>query len=362
MRGQVCTWVDGPGGFPRPLRAKICILARPRTLDDREATARLDGRAAEAADDAVSVTAPIYGEPLERCVACESRLIERWRDKTYAYSRKDDGPPFSIFRCGDCGTGFLNPPPHKGLLESIYAHSGHALQGPVTLEEVLDREQRFPNSTVDARRIARNSRRLDRSGILRALDVGSGYGFLTRELRVAGYDTVSINPGRYENAVFVHLNGTLPEEVMFDRYEPMSRFGVVVMSQVLEHIVAPSKAVAKVRDLLEPRGVFACTVPNFRSWSVRLRGVRDNSCLWVPEHVNFFSERGLTRLLERHGFTLMHREYFTRILPDAITSRISLPMARTALGRVISFAQVPVTRLFDRLSIGSYLGVYATPT
>jgi SAM-dependent methyltransferase len=311
-------------------------------------------------DTAFDLEPPIYGEPIGQCVACAGIRIEKWRDKAYSYTDKRNGSTFSIFKCLECGTGFLNPPPHRKFLESIYAYSGHALQGPVLVEAILDRERQFPNSTVDARRLARVSQERDRSGSWKALDVGSGYGFFTKELRAAGYDTVSINPGQYENAIFVELNGDAPQAVMFERYEPDCRFGVVLMSQVLEHIVQPSDAIAKAARLLEPGGVLACAVPNFRSLLVFILGTKDNSCLWVPEHVNYFTEEGLTKLFQRHGLTVTHREYVTRVRPDALSSRMALAGASPVLEVLVRYGQLPVAWLANAIGRGSYINLYAS--
>ena len=80
---------------------------------------------------------------------------------------------------------------------------------------------------------------------------------------------------------------------MFENYESSEQFGVVMMSQVLEHLLEPDKAIKKVACLLAPGGVLACAVPNYDSFLVKLLGTKDNACLWAPEHVNYFSEEGL---------------------------------------------------------------------
>jgi SAM-dependent methyltransferase len=253
----------------------------------------------------------------------------------------------------------MNPPPVSAELAGLYDLSGHGLEGPAVLSELLERERRFPNSTLDASRIVSTATRLDRSSSRRALDVGAGYGFYTKALIEARYLTTSLNPGEYENTAFRELIGTDPLPVMLNDYHSDEQFGVILMSQVLEHIPRPATAVKKVARLLGPSGTFACAVPNFRSWHVRLVGVRDNSCVWVPEHVNYFTHAGLRALLVNAGFVVEDHQYTTRIPPDSIAQRI--PWApKNLIVSAVHRGQQPFSRIVDTFGAGSYMTLYAT--
>lgn len=302
----------------------------------------------------------IYGETLQECVACGSNKIWYWGQKNFQYTHGSTHKAFRIYRCNKCGTGFLNQPPDAAWLRTIYQFSGQALTDAISLDEVLAREVEFPNCTLDAERMSHLSRLLDRSGNDKALDVGSGFGFYTRALRKAGYTTVSINPGRYENAVFKNMNGDEPMVMMFEHYKANERFGVVMMSQVLEHLLEPDQAIGKVADLLDKGGVLACAVPNYDSFLVKLLGTRDNACLWVPEHVNYFSEKGLITLVERHGFRVIKTEQVTRIPFDALSRRLGLK-GRTAsvADAMVKMLQVPFGGLMNYFGLGIYINLYA---
>lgn len=305
---------------------------------------------------------PIFGAELLNCVACNSTKLEAWESKTFSYTLGRSDQSFAIARCRDCGTGFLNPPPHRDFLSRIYAYSGHALRAPISLVEVIAAERKFPNSTVDAKRMVAIADGANRSGVRRALDVGSGYGFGTRELISAGYDTVSINPGEYENAVFEEMNGHRPVVTTFEAYEDKAKFGLIFMSQVLEHIILPSAAIAKAAALLCTGGVLACAVPNFRSISVRLLGTRDNSCLWVPEHVNYFTLSGLDRLLRRHGLEPIRSDMVTRVRYDALSRRLRAFPFPVLLDLLVRYAQVPIAWAVNAAQCGFYINTYAVKT
>jgi 2-polyprenyl-3-methyl-5-hydroxy-6-metoxy-1,4-benzoquinol methylase len=301
-----------------------------------------------------------YGEILSECVACGSREIAPWRTKRFQYTQAHSQEKFDIYRCNDCGTGFLNPPPHVQWLKAIYQYSGHGLTQPITLGEVLAREARFPNSTLDAERMARCADQLNATGNKTALDIGSGFGFYTQALRKLDYRTVSINPGQYENAVFKQLNGDDPIPVMLEDFHAKEPFGIVMMSQVLEHLLEPERAIRKVASMLTAGGILACAVPNFESFAVRLLGTRDNACLWVPEHVNYFTADGLKMLLENNGFQVVRTEQVTRIPVERMSRRFRMggklaSMLETMAVRV----QEPIGRAMNGLGMGIYLNIYA---
>jgi SAM-dependent methyltransferase len=301
-------------------------------------------------------------DPVNACVACGSAHIDHWRTKSYQYSGGVAGHPFQIDRCADCGSGFLNPPPAPEALAAVYATSGHGLRAPVASTDVLAAEACWPNSVLDARRMVAGAGRLLGPGAPRtALDVGSGFGFFTQALLAAGLDTTAINPGEYENAVFEDINGFRPAPVMLEDFQPTGPFGVVLMSQVLEHIVEPVAALRHVHSMLHSDGVLVCAVPNFGSLAVRLLSVRDNACLWVPEHVNYFTARGLAAVLDRAGFAGAGFEQVTRIRPDALVRRLPNALPERPLRALVIRGQRPVVQVLDRAGWGSFITVYGTP-
>jgi SAM-dependent methyltransferase len=244
------------------------------------------------------------------------------------------------------------------LLEQIYECSGHGLNSPVSPRDILDREKEFPNSTLDAERIVKKAMSLAATSSRQALDVGSGYGFYTKKLIECGYRTTSINPGRYENEVFREICGREPLSVYFQEFSTDTRFEIILMSQVLEHMKSPAQAVAKVSALLAKGGVFACAVPNFRSFSVMIRGTRDNGCLWVPEHVNYFTAAGLKKLVASCGLRVVRCDYITRIPYHKISRRLGLS-GKGPLHNLLASGLDCFGRLADRLGYGICINLYA---
>ena len=308
----------------------------------------------------ITTASEIYGDVLHECVSCKGEKIKLWGKKNFHYTESASHKEFDIYRCESCGTGFLNRPPAMQWLQSIYQYSGQALTEAITLEDVLVRETEFPNCKLDAERMSDKADWFNVSGFGRALDIGSGFGFYTQALRKLGYRTVSINPGEYENEVFRNLNGDEPLAVMFENYESDEQFGVVMMSQVLEHLLEPDQAIKKVAGLLAPGGVLACAVPNYDSFLVKLLGTKDNACLWVPEHVNYFSEEGLRALMERNGFRVVKVEQITRIPFNALSRRLRLKGRPAAMAdALVSIFEPPFAGLMNFFGLGIYINFYA---
>jgi hypothetical protein len=295
------------------------------------------------------------------CVACDSPSISNWKTKAFAYSGGGGERVWQIDRCADCRSGFLNPPPTVELLRSIYSKSGHGLRAPISASDVLEAERRWPNSSLDAERMVHGALRRTRGcDVTAGIDVGSGFGFTSNEMIRAGLDVTALNPGAYENTVFETINGFAPVPTMLEGYSAGSkRFGIAVMSQVLEHIVEPITALRTVRAMMDRGGVLACAVPNVASAAVRVLGTRDNACLWVPEHVNYFTSTGLRRVLERAGFDPLDGEQVTRVRPDALTRRLPAFLPEGPLRSIVQYGQIPVARILNRAGAGTFITVYA---
>ncbi len=88
--------------------------------------------------------------------------------------------------------------------------------------------------------------------------------------------------------------------------EVEERFAVVTVLQVLEHVADPAGLARAIHERLEDGGALLVTVPNLRSYRVRLNGLGDPLC-FEPTHLQFFSAATLSRLLREAGFVRVER-------------------------------------------------------
>lgn len=265
---------------------------------------------------------------------------------------------YPLDRCTDCGSAYVNPRPSLDVLKVHYDAGGHGQRTPSTVEEVVEAEERYPNSTVDAKRILSVVGGLAPGKQL--LDVGSGYGFYAREAVDRGFGVDALELSEFERRCTREIAGVQAEPVTFEEFttEPES-YHVVLMSQILEHVVDPGQWIDKAGRLLSSEGVLALALPNFNSFLRCLLGTGD-PLVHPPDHLNYFNERGLARLLSRASFEVDSRTTVSRFPGSALTDRVPLPTGVKGLvEQLLQSVQRPILWPVDALGLGMFLNVYA---
>jgi hypothetical protein len=80
----------------------------------------------------------------------------------------------------------------------------------------------------------------------------------------------------------------------------------------------------------------------------------------VPEHVNYFTEKGLTALVERNGFRVVKVEQVTRIPYNALSKRLRLQGGPAAIADgLVKLLQIPFAGLMHFFGMGIYINLYA---
>jgi 2-polyprenyl-3-methyl-5-hydroxy-6-metoxy-1,4-benzoquinol methylase len=106
---------------------------------------------------------------------------------------------------------------------------------------------------------------------------------------------------------FIVYGSTLEE------FEQDQKFDVIVLSNVLEHSLDPSKMLAAIYRLLNPGGIVCISCPNSESWLRKTFGK-----YWinwhVPFHLTHFSQKTLTDLLVKNHFVVKKVENSTPAL------------------------------------------------
>ena len=99
------------------------------------------------------------------------------------------------------------------------------------------------------------------------------------------------------------MNKTL-EEAKFKS----NSFDVVTLFDVIEHLPNPNATIKEIRRILKPNGLIAVTTPNIGSIPARLLGRNWEEIKRVREHIYFFSEVTLKRMLESNNFRVLKIE------------------------------------------------------
>jgi 2-polyprenyl-3-methyl-5-hydroxy-6-metoxy-1,4-benzoquinol methylase len=226
------------------------------------------------------------------------------------------GPLFEIAgqgvdRCSTCSLVLLNPQPEctDELLYAEEYYRGTCSRKEGGQENVLepDRVERRLESCRGV--LEKIERMLGRKGSV--LDLGCGPGFLLKVAQDAGWCVAGADVSRFAASYARERFGlrdvvTAPlEGVVF----PFNSFDVVTLQHVIEHFRDPVRMVCRIKDWLVPGGLIWVETPDIDSGGARRAGKH-----WihvkVPEHLFYFSERTLIRLLVGQGFQILsaHRE------------------------------------------------------
>jgi SAM-dependent methyltransferase len=207
-----------------------------------------------------------------------------------------------IVRCPGCGHMQLDPMPDEAMLARAYAEA----QSDAYIEEEAGQR-------ATARRALE---RIEEHAAARGaiLDLGCWVGFLLAEARERGWRTLGVEPSEFGSRYARdHLGLEVLTAGLFDaKLEPAS-FDAIVMGDVIEHLVDPAAALARMRVLLAPGGVIWLAAPDAGSGVARVLGKRWWSV--IPTHVQYFTRGSLATLLARCGFDQLE----TSTAPKAFT-------------------------------------------
>jgi SAM-dependent methyltransferase len=204
--------------------------------------------------------------------------------------------------------------------------------------------------------------RLDLEATSSILDAGCGTGgnlpMLKRFGTVTGaeYDPRAAEIARGRQVAEV-VNAGLPDDLPF---EP-SRFQLITLLDVLEHIDDDQASLSALRELLSPGGYLVLTVPAYRF----LWGEHDVE----HHHKRRYNAADLRERVQSAGLQLQWLSYYNSwLFPLVATIRLfrkALPSRKrkTAVGREVTLPPAPVNRLLEILfaSERHWLGKVAAP-
>lgn len=206
----------------------------------------------------------------------------------------------AIVRCRSCRHGSLLERPAPGLIDAAYSHA----EDTVSLEE-----EEGQVATAD-RDLARVERHVAPG---RLLDIGCWTGSFLVAAAARGWQPEGIEPSIWASERARARGCTVHRASLDDVELERGAFRAVVACDVLEHLLDPGQAIDQIAAALEPGGVLFATVPDAGSRLARSLGRRWWAVL--PMHVQYFTRRSMTALLERHGFVVedvrTHPKVFT---------------------------------------------------
>jgi SAM-dependent methyltransferase len=196
--------------------------------------------------------------------------------------------------CLECRTLFVKDAPPSGSLIELYREETTG-RGSMLCWEVETRHDLASFGTV----LDLASRGTGPGPIL---DVGCGSGPFLAFARARGWtDLTGLEPSARAAAAARAASGaTIVEAALDDAELPESRYAVVSLWDVIEHLREPRQALDRVARLLRPGGMVAISTPNRYGVAASIFG-RRSVVVCPPEHLLLASRRGLRRSLEAAG-------------------------------------------------------------
>jgi 2-polyprenyl-3-methyl-5-hydroxy-6-metoxy-1,4-benzoquinol methylase len=271
---------------------------------------------------------------------------------------------YSYVTCQFCGSGFLYPMPdpktfqEKYLKEEYYENlSGKKLN--LFLDFLLKISlYSSPVSYVLNLGIKNGE----------VLDIGCGNGEFLNSLKKQGFEVSGSDFSELALSRTQKLIGISKKSLFlgdFSKIKFDSKYNIISFWHVLEHVEDPSSYIKKSYSILENDGVVVGEVPNYDSAILKI--FKENyNWIMIPEHINYFSERGLRNLLLTVGykdikisnpnrailnFTFSFKNFLNRHIPDTL-------MLDLLVGLSILFS-IPFMIILSYFKKGEVLRFYA---
>ncbi|MDO8287789.1 MAG: class I SAM-dependent methyltransferase [Parvibaculum sp.] len=200
--------------------------------------------------------------------------------------------------------------------------------------EVVSREQKFSDELYGRRQeIERSSKQymrdmVDRSKVMRVLDVGCGTGLNAHMLRNMGHAVVGIDlsPVAIEKLRAAGFEGHVCDVIDGLPFQAAS-FDYIYASEVIEHVSDTERFLSELGRVLRPGGTLLLSTPNSAFWPFRLLGLLGQTLTEMqhPGHLRFFSKKSLERSIRDAGFddVQMSARHIYLVLPDALGRALS---------------------------------------
>jgi len=232
-----------------------------------------------------------------QCPICNSSKLSVWAQATDAEYCTTADETFSFYRCLDCCVLMLHPLP-KDRLQVIYPPNYYSYaysQGSFVFRIKMALEKQW------FRKMTRDLQGTN----LSALDVGGGAGWQLNVLRSADVrfsntDVVDIDSGAHAQA---QKNGHSYFCGGIENYTTESRYDIILMLNLIEHVESPIEVLRKAGGLLSPQGKILLKTPNIDSLDARLFRHRNWAGYHCPRHWVLFTKESIERAVSAAGLT-----------------------------------------------------------
>lgn len=200
------------------------------------------------------------------------------------------------------------------------------------------------------------------------LDVGCGEGWNLKYFKDSGSMVTGVE---YQSEACESINPDLKEFIIagnvWDSIDTLikdgKKFNVIILDNVLEHVIYPEERVVSLKKLLTTDGILIIEVPN--DYSVLHQELKERGNIskdfWLapPDHLSYFSLKGLNALLQHSGYQVLHESCDYPIDMNLYNSDTNYVEDKTK-GRNVHLSRVAIENLFDSISVELTNQLYST--
>jgi 2-polyprenyl-3-methyl-5-hydroxy-6-metoxy-1,4-benzoquinol methylase len=236
-----------------------------------------------------------------QCLACNSNQNHYLFTKNSRFDK-----PFSLHRCTKCGSEFISPLPDENRLKAYYEKSYFTTRTDRGYDNYFSNEIKTEIERVFTMNLNDlgffNDSSL-RENELQSLDIGCAAGYFVNYMKTLGWSAYGID---VSEICTDFASNRLQLNVVHGDYlehKYTNKFNLVTMWATIEHLPRPDLFIQKIHEDLDNNGIVYISTCRCDSLFKKVAGKR-----WryynVPEHIHYFTLKGLTTLLEDNGFTV----------------------------------------------------------
>lgn len=238
----------------------------------------------------------------KECPLCKSEAIEDYINvKDYSFSNEE----FTLNKCSNCQFVFTQNVPNGTEIAKYY-------QSDTYVSHSDTRKGLFFKLYHIAREIALKSKRKliqqhlgKQNGSI--LDIGSATGYFLNHMKTNGFDVEGVEPDA-DSRKLSESNFNIKSNSPDDFFENnSSKFDVITMWHVLEHVHDLHKYVVELSKRIEDKGVIVIAVPNHNAVDREFFG-KYWAAYDVPVHLWHFEPKTITKLFNQNGFDLIKKK------------------------------------------------------
>lgn len=258
-----------------------------------------------------------------KCILCNSS------NRTILIQQKG----WNIYKCADCGLGFLDPRPDQRELNRLYQNDYFNSQYDQGLK--IDSPEMKRRISQEDHRV-KFFRKYKKNG--RVVDIGCGREYFLRACQIFGYNVEGVD---ISDDAASYITGELKIPVKVGSIDKIdfenASIDVITMWHFLEHTTNPREYLKKIREWLKPDGFLVVDVPNYEGTDAQKTWAEWQG--WqLPYHLYHFTPYTLESMLTKHGFKIIRtKDYHSEYIKEKLK-------------------RIPVISLFARLIAKGYSG------